>query len=178
MKAKKKLTSTQKKNRYRVAQYSTFAGEFVSVLSPYIILGAINADEWFTTENGWKVGLGGALTLALMGIATFLVTKKKEQESELTNGWITMMVGWFTIAFIFLLLGNIIDQIASIMLWGGLGIIGAFGLDITSRHFKKKADMYKKAIEKVRGENLEETIKKEIEQEVEKEVEQETQATE
>lgn len=49
-KAKKPLTTEQKKNRYRVIQYSTFGGEFLSILTPYIVMGAVNYEEWFVVE--------------------------------------------------------------------------------------------------------------------------------
>lgn len=164
----KERTATQKQRTYRTIQYTCLGGEFLSAITPFIILGAVNADKWFTSEEGWKVGLGGALALALMGIAVFLVTKKKEGESELTGGWITLIVGWFAVTFIFVLLTSIMDQIATIMLWGGLGLLGAFGLDITSKHFKKLADMYKDAIGEVKKNNLKEQIQREVEEEKKK----------
>ena len=99
-KQKKQLTAKQKQTKYRALQYTTFVGEFISILTPFIIMGIVNYDEWFTTEEGWKVGLGGTLALALMGIAVFLVTKKKEDE-KITGGYITLIVGWFAVAFIF-----------------------------------------------------------------------------
>ena len=166
--AKKQLTTKQKKNRYRAIQYGTFGGEFVSILAPFVALGIANYDTWFANEEGWKVGLGGTLALALHGIAVLLVSKKKEDE-KITSGYITLIVGWFAVAFIFLLLANIMDQIATIMFFGGIGLLGAFGLDMTSKEFKKKADLYKEAIAKVNGENLEEQIRKEIEEEVKNE---------
>lgn len=167
-KEKKPLTTKQKQTRYRVAQYSFFGGEFVSILTPFVAMGIANFDEWFQNESGWKVGLGGTLALALLGLAVFLVGKKKEDE-KITGGYITLILGWFAVAFIFLLLANIMDQIATIMFFGGLGLLGAFGLDLTSKEFKKKADMYKEARKKVLGEVLEDNIRAEIENEVEKE---------
>lgn len=145
-KQKKQLTAKQKQTKYRSLQYTTFVGEFISILTPFIIMGAVNYDEWFTTEEGWKVGLGGTLALALMGIAVFLVTKKKEDE-KITGGFITLIVGWFAVAFIFMLLASIMEQITTIMMFGGLGLLGAFCLDIASRNFKDKADLYKKTIQ-------------------------------
>lgn len=159
--AKKQLTVAKQKNKYRALQYSTFVGEFVSVLTPYIVMGAVNADTWFTTEQGWQVGLGGALALALMGIAVLLITTKKENK-ELTSGYVTLIIGWFAVAFVFVLLASIIEQIATIMLFGGLGLLGAFGLDLTSKNFKKKADMYKKAIDEARGKSLEQQAYDEV----------------
>ena len=143
---KKQLTAKQKQTKYRALQYTTFISEFISILTPFIIMGAVNYDEWFTTEEGWKVGLGGTLALALMGIAVFLVTKKKEDE-KITGGYITLIVGWFAVAFIFMLLASIMEQITTIMMFGGLGLLGAFGFDIASRNFKDKADLYKKTIQ-------------------------------
>ncbi len=154
---KKQLTPKQKQNKYRALQYTTFVGEFVSIFTPFIIMGAVNAQEWFYNEEGWKVGLGGTLALALLGIATFLVTKKKEDNS-ITNGFITLIVGWFAVAFIFMLLANIMEQITTIMFFGGIGLLGAAGLDITSKEFKKKADLYKDAILKGKQDVIKEEV--------------------
>lgn len=162
---KKKLTATQKKNSYRALQYSTFVGEFISIITPFIIMGIANADTWFTTEEGYKVGLGGALALALMGIAVLLVTKKKENK-ELTSGYITLIIGWFAITFVFLLLSSIMEEITTIMFFGGLGLLGAFGLDMTSKHFQRKADLYKKALDGARSKSIEEEALAQIRREV------------
>lgn len=159
--AKKPLTAKQKQNKYRALQYSTFVGEFVSIILPFVIMGAVNYEDWFVSESGWKVGLGGTLALALLGIAVLLVTKKKEEE-KITSGYIALIIGWFAVAFIFVLLASIIEQIAMIMFFGGIGILGAFGLDMTSKNFKAKADLYKNAIAKAKTENLEEELKQEF----------------
>ena len=158
-------TVSQKQKKYRVLQYTCFGGEFISIITPFVILGAVNAEEWFKSSEGWKIGLGGALALALVGIALFLVTQKKEKESKVTDGWITFIVGWFAVTFIFILLAHIMDQIATIMLFGGIGLCGAFGLDLTSKSFKAKADLYKEAIGEVKRDKLKEQIQQEVEQE-------------
>lgn len=165
MKEKKPLTTKQKQLKHRALQYTAIGGMGASVLTPFIILGAVNYEEWFVSENGWKVGLGGSLSLAVMGIAIALVTKKKEKESTLTNGWITLMVFWFAIAFIFKLLSGIYDDIFGIMMWGGLGLAGAFGLDIVSKKEKEKADAYKEARDEANKEDIKEQAKKEVEAE-------------
>lgn len=159
--AKKQKTVKQLKNRYRAFQYSTFVGEFISILTPYIVIGAVNYEEWFTTEQGWKVGLGGALALALMGIAVLLVTKKKEDKS-ITNGFITLIIGWFAVAFVFLLLSSILEQITTIMLYGGLGLLGAFGLDMASNNFKEKANAYQNAMKTVKQKSIEQRVQEDL----------------
>ena len=157
----KVLTAKQKQTKYRVLQYSTFVGEFVSIFTPFIVMGAVNAQDWFYNEGGWKVGLGGTLALALLGIAVFLVGKKKEDE-KITGGYITLIVGWFAVAFIFLLLTDILDQITTIMMFGGLGLLGAFGFDLTSKSFRAKADAYKDTIAKAKTDVIKDEVEKEL----------------
>lgn len=162
MAEKKPLTAKQKQTKYRALQYVTFGSEFLSIITPFIALGIVNHEEWFYNENGWKIGLGGSLALALMGIAVFLVTKKKE-DNKATNGYIALIVGWFAVAFIFVLLADIMSQISTIMFFSGIGLCGAFGLDIASKDFKTKADTYKDAIKEAKKNVLKQEIEKDLE---------------
>ena len=63
---KKPLTATQRKNRYRSLQYTTFASEFISILTPYIILGSINFNEWFPNVLPWGFGQGVSDAMSVM----------------------------------------------------------------------------------------------------------------
>lgn len=170
MKQKKQLTVKQQQKRYRTLQYSCFAGEIVSILTPYITLGIVYWDEWVqTSTDGLKMGLGGTLGLALLGITMYLFTKRKEKEkTSITDGWITFIVGYAAWAFIFLLLQNVMQQISFIMFCGLLGLLGAFGLDIESKNLKKKADTLKEII----GTVEKDTFKEKYEQELAKEKEE------
>ena len=91
-----------------------------------------------------------------------LVTKKKEDE-KITSGYITLIIGWFAVAFIFVLLASIIEQISMIMFFGGIGILGAFGLDMTSKNFKAKADLCKETIKSGKQKVLQDQFVKENE---------------
>ena len=168
-KVKKHLKASQKQRRYRIIEKSAFAGEFASITTPYIVMGAINFDEWFKSTEGWKVGLGGSLAMALMCMCVFIITKKKEDSDSKTGGYVTLLIGWLAVAFIFLLLANIMNDIATIMFFGAIGIAGALGLEITSKHFKAKADLYAEAIKEVRKDTAKEEARKEVMREVEEE---------
>lgn len=163
--AKKQLTTAQQKSKYRTIQRTTFAGEFVSVGSPYIIMGAINFDEWFNTADGWKIGLGGSLAMALMCIVVFSITKKKTDTDQKTGGYITLLLGWLAVAFICTLLANIMYQIGTIMFMGAIGIAGALGLEITSKKYKGLADDLDNAMKKAKADMLQEQARKELENE-------------
>lgn len=164
---KKPLTTKQKQYRYRSLQYAAVGGEFASIITPFIIIGAVNFDEWFIDNpEGYKVGIGATLALAVMGIAVALITMKKEKESKLTEGWITLLVFWFAIAFIFKLMSSIYAEIFSLMMWCGLGLAAAFGLDIVSKNLKAKADAYKEARADANKETIKEQAKREVEEEI------------
>lgn len=146
-KEKQPLTIKQKKNRARKIQYSLFASEFLAIITPYAIMAGVNHEEWFIMNpEPWKIGLGGALGIALMSLAVFLVAKKKES-AEIKNGYVALIIGWYCVAFIFLLLARLMNEIYTIMFYGGFGLIAALGLDIGSKHYKKVADNYKESIE-------------------------------
>lgn len=146
MKEKKPLTVKQKLNRKRIAQYSLFAGQFAAIPIPFAIMAAVNADEWFVNNpNGWQIGLGGGIAIALMSIATLLVSKKKEN-TELTGGYVALLIGWYAFAFVAMLLSEIMYEIYKIMMIGGTGMLAAFGLDQGSKAMKKKADNLKDSL--------------------------------
>lgn len=164
-KQKKPLTTKQQQTKHRALQYTAIGGMFGSILTPFIILGAINFEDWFKTEGGWKIGLGATLGMAVVGIAVFLVTKKKEKESKVTDGWITFIVCWLAVAFIAELFESIYSQIFEIMMWTGLGLCGAFGLDLVSKDQKRKADTIKEVRNETEKDSFKERIKKEYEKE-------------
>lgn len=165
--AENQKTLKQQKTKYRALQYTTFVSEFISVFTPYIIMGLVNHDEWFPdAETSIKVTTGGALAMALLGIAVFLVGKNKE-DKKVTSGYIALIVGWFATAFIFVMLASIMEQISVIMLYGGIGLCGAFGLHMFSKDYKEKADYYKSTLDEGKKELLKERAKAEIQRDEE-----------
>ena len=158
MKEKKKLTPTQRYKRLKTTQYLCFGGEFVSVLTPFIIMGIVNFDEYFVEYNGTRISIAFALALSLMGIAVWLVSKRK-----FDNSFITLIVGWLAITVIFFLMGKIITDISWIMLYGLIGILGAYGLDIASKKASEKASKIKQGMELANQEEIKEEYRAEKE---------------
>ena len=153
-KEKKPLTIKQQKKRYKTYSRLLFAGEYVSAALPYGIMAIVNREEWFVMNpDSWKIGLGGTLGLILLGLAMFLITKKKEGQSQITNGMIAMLIGWYAVTFVFFLLAQVNMEIYKIMAYGGMGLMGALGLEIGSKNFDKKASELDSAMKKA-NENL------------------------
>lgn len=143
---KKVKTIKQRYNQYKATKIGLEAGEYVSTLAPYGVMAIVNREEWFVMNpEPWKVGLGGAIGMVLLGLATFLITKRKDN-AKLTDGMIALVLGWYAVTFVFFLLAQINMEIYKIMAYGGFGLIGALGLDIGSKNFDKKANALKLAM--------------------------------
>ena len=158
---KKPLTLKQKQNKYRALQYTTFVGKYIALLTPFVVMGCVNAQDWFYQEEGWKVGLGGTLALALLGIIMTLVTKDETKDNK-NLGKISLVMGWFTATFIVILLEDILNQMATIMIFGSIGLCAAVGIDFANKDFKTKADLYKNTLVEGKKEILKEHVKEEL----------------
>ena len=162
MKEKKNKTIKQQKNKERIAQYAFFAGEFAVIPIPFIVMGAVNWNEWFAyNPGGWKIGLGGTIAIALMSIATLLVSAMKE-DKKITGGYVAIVIGWYAMAFVAMLVSQILAEIYKIMFIGGSGMLAAFGLDLGSKEMKKRADKHKLAMIDAEKELNKEQAKEEI----------------
>lgn len=158
---KKPLTLKQKQTKYRALQYTTFVGKYLALLTPFIVMGCVNAQDWFYQEEGWKVGLGGTLALALLGIIMTLVTKDETRDNK-NLGKIALVMGWFTATFIIILFEDILNQMATIMIFGSIGLCAAVGIDFANKDFKTKADLYKTTLVEGKKEILKDQVKKEL----------------
>lgn len=141
-KPKKAKTPKQLKRKYKRLSNLCFASEFISVFAPYIAIGIVNYDKYFIQYNGTKISVGFVLAMIVMGVATFLVSKKK-----FSGSFITLIIGWAMVTGILFLIKELLSDICYIMLFGGIGILGAYGLDIGSKKLGKKAIKIQKGID-------------------------------
>ena len=150
-----KSVKSQKK-KYRALQWTTFIGEFVSVATPFVVIGIVNYEKYFIQYDGTKMSISFFMAMAVMGFAIWSITKKK-----LENSYITLLIGWAVMAFIFTMLGQMITDLAYIMWFGLIGLCGAYGLDLVSKHYKKKKDEISEAQKIANQDELVEQVKKE-----------------
>ena len=95
--------------------------------------------------------------LGLMGFAIWLIAKKKFE-----NSFITLIIGWATAATVITLLGQLVNDLSTIMWFGLIGIAGAYGLDIGSKQAEKKANEIQKGIDRAKEEMTAEAYKEEV----------------
>lgn len=160
--AKKKLTLSQKQKKCRALQYTTLGGEFVSVAAPFVAMSIVNRDEWFHYENGWKTGLGFILACLLLSIIVASINFDNEKLNNRKGKYIKVLIGCLISAVIFILLSDIMSEIANILLFASLGIAGALGLDISSARYKAEADSCGEIIRNAKKKVAQEQVEKEI----------------
>lgn len=144
------------KKKYRAIEWGCFAGEFVSVAAPFVAIAIVNYDKYFVEYDGIKMSTSFFMALAVMGFAIWGVAKKKLQ-----NSFITFMIMWATVAFIFQMMGEMILDISTIMWFGLIGLAVAYGLDLGSKAAKKKKEKVISAYEQADKEEMVEAIKEE-----------------
>ena len=144
------------KNKYRAIQYSCFVGEFLSVAAPFITIGLVNYNKYFVEYDGTRMSISFVMALAVMGFAIFGISKKR-----LANSFISLIIIWATMAFIFTMLGQMITDLATIMWFGLIGIAGAYGLDLGSRKAEKLKNKIIEAEELADKDEMVEAVKEE-----------------
>lgn len=138
--AKKKfneLSPAQKYTKLRNQGYTCLAFKWISILSPYLIIGIVNFEDYFVKANGIKMSIGCVLAMIVAGISIANETK----ENKKING----IVGW-AIAFALAIFFQAILQDLVLIL--GCGLIGQLigaGFELGSEIKLEKAELYKKA---------------------------------
>lgn len=162
MAKKKQRTTKQQAKHYGTLATTCFIAKFPVVFAPYIAIGIANYNKYFVEYNGTKMSISFVLALAVMGVAIYLISKKK-----LEGSFITLLIGWTLFAFIFTMLGQMISDIAMIMWFGLIGLVAAYGLDKVEDKLKVKKQKLVDAINEAEKDNTVEQVKQEIKQEQE-----------
>lgn len=138
--AKKKfneLTPVEKYKRLRSQGYTCLAMKWVSILSPYLIIGIVNFEEYFVESNGVKMSIGCVLAMIVAGISIANETK----ENKKING----IVGWAIAFALAIFFQAILQDLVLILGCGLVGQLVGAGFELGSNIQLEKADLYKKA---------------------------------
>lgn len=162
-KEKKELTPTQQKKKYKRISNACFLGQFASVAAPFITIGIVNFNEYFVEYDGVKMSIASVIAAVIMGLAIWLVSKKK-----LDNSYIVLIIGWAAITGIFYLIGEVINDIKYIMSFGLIGLVGALVLDKGAEKAEDKAEEIQRGIDAAKEQMTKEAYIDEVKQAEEK----------
>ena len=136
-KKKKEFISAEKYIKFRNIGYTCLAMKWVSILSPYLIIGIVNFEDYFQEASGVKMSLGCVLALIVAGISVANETKENKKISGL--------VGWaiaFALVYFF---QSILQDLLLIIGCGLIGQLVGAGFELGAETNLEKAALYRKA---------------------------------
>ena len=163
--AQKKRTPTQEKKHYKALGRLSFAGEFVTLFTPYIAIGIVNYNKYFIQYNGTKISIGFAMAMVVLGITTWLYSKQK-----IKSGVLTLFIGFGLATGILFLIEEILKDLCYIMLFGWIGLGGTLGLDFAQKKCAVKVEIIDEAIKKKKIEMVANEYEQELEEKEKKKV--------
>lgn len=149
-------TPTQTLKRLKKVSRFIFAGEIGSCLAPFVVLTAINFDEYFVQSDAWRTSLSFAMLAGSTVIAICLMTKEK-----LKMNLVSALTGLIVADATFWLLGSLITDLAYILLFVIFGFVGALVLEIKRKKEIEQIDLLNKGIEKAETDMIAEEYKSE-----------------
>lgn len=131
------LTSVEKYIRLRNQGYTCKAMKWISILSPYLIIGIVNFEDYFVEADGIKMSLGCVLAAIVAGISIANETK----ENKKINGIVLWAIA-FALIFFF---QAILQDLLLIVGCGFVGQLVGAGFKLGSETQLEKAKLYRKA---------------------------------
>lgn len=131
------LTSVEKYIRLRNQGYTCKAMKWISILSPYLIIGIVNFEDYFVEADGIKMSLGCVLAAIVAGISIANETK----ENKKINGIVLWAIA-FALIFFF---QAILQDLLLIVGCGFVGQLVGAGFELGSETQLEKAKLYRKA---------------------------------
>lgn len=131
------LTSVEKYIRLRNQGYTCKAMKWISILSPYLIIGIVNFEDYFVEADGIKMSLGCVLAAIVAGISIANETK----ENKKINGIVLWAIAFALIYFF----QAILQDLLLIVGCGFIGQLVGAGFELGSEMQLEKAKLYRKA---------------------------------
>lgn len=158
MKEKKTLTLKQQLTNHKIKSKILYGAKPLATITPMAITMGVKSNEWFGTD--WRVATGGTIAIIIMGISALLVGKKTEDKS-ITNTWINLIIGWYAVAFIFMLMSQIAQEIWWVMMVAGSGMLAGAGIDYAEQNEKLQVKKLQNALGSAEEDLLKEQAKRE-----------------
>jgi len=130
-KEKQNLTPTERLKALKKKKTGLFLGEIGCAVAPLGVLSALNFNEYFIQNEAWRTSVSFLMLVGGTLVTVALITKDK-LKVNLLNALIVLGV----IDGFLWILGNLITQLAYMLLYVIIGFIGAFILEL-----KKKGDV-------------------------------------
>ena len=138
-KKKKELTSEQLYSSFKHKRWGCFIGKWISIVSPFIAIGAVNFNEYFTEYNGIHMSFGCTLALVVMGFAMWSNIKANDDNPNTKR--IKNIVKWGIAWGLIYFFSSILQDLVLIVGCGFAGQVVGCGFDVASEIYKTKEEI-------------------------------------
>lgn len=158
-KEKKDLTPSEELKHLKRQKKALFGAEIGCAVAPMGLLTAIHFKEYFVYNEAWRTSLSFVMLAGMTIISAGLVLKDKFKVN-LLNSLLALAV----IDGLLWVLGDLITQLAYIMLYVIVGFVGAFICELTKKKDTEQINKLEEGIKKAETDIIAEKYKEEISQ--------------
>lgn len=136
--AKKEKTTLELYKSYKHKKFGCLIAKWISIITPYVVIGAVNFNEYFTEYNGVKMSFGCVLACLVGGFAIFNEVKETDKKTANVIKWAIA----FGLVYFF---SSILQDLVLIIGCGLAGQVVGTGFELGAENFKDKQDILYKA---------------------------------
>lgn len=147
---KEEKTTLELYKSYKHKRFGCLIGKWVSIISPFVILGIVNFNEYFTEYNGTKMSIGCILAALVAGIAIYGEIKEENKKIASVFKWAIA----FGLVYFF---NSILQDLLLIVGCGFAGQVVGTGFEYASNNFADKEKILYKAVTNAKANSETET---------------------
>lgn len=123
---------------FKHKKFACLIGKWLSVISPFIVIGIVNFNDYFTEYNGYRLSIGCVLAMLVGGYAIYCQARDVDKK-------VASVIKWgiaFGLVYFF---SSILQDLVLIVGCGFAGQVVGAGFDIGFDIYKEKTDLVYKA---------------------------------
>lgn len=156
-KEKKNQTPTERLKALKTKKRALFGAEIGCAVAPLGILTAINFREYFIDNAAWRTSLSFAMLVGMTLISVGIIAKDK-----LKINLLGALLGLAVVDLFLWVLGELITQLAYILLYVIIGFVGAFICELKKRGETEAIKELEEGIKKAKTDIIADEYKEEI----------------
>lgn len=154
---KKTLTPTEQLKHLKSKKRALFGAEIGCAIAPMGILTAIHFKEYFVYNEAWRTSLSFVMLAGMTVISAGLIVKDKVKINLLNSLFALVVLD----AFLWVL-GNLISELAYILLYVVIGFVGAFICETTKKKDTEAIQEIEEGIKKAKTDIIADQYREEI----------------
>lgn len=137
--AKENKTTLELYKSFKHRKFACLLGKWISIISPFVVIGIVNFNEYFVQYDGVKMSLGCILAAFVAGFAIFNEVKETNKKTANVVKWAIA----FGLVYFF---SAILQDLVLIVGCGTAGQVVGTGFKLGYENYNDKIDIMSKAI--------------------------------